>query len=240
MPNQFIFLFSLFVMFACEKSSSQSSLEFISKTKIVVPEPSGLTYHDGNLYVISDAVPYLYKLSLNGLLEDSYPIYIKQLEGLTYNKATEKFVLLSESKRSITSFTITNGTAKHHKIKGKQKQSNKGLEGICYNSKKQSLYIINEAHPKQLLKISAKGKIKKEFDLKFAKDVSGIVYDAVLDVFWILSDESQALYKVSSKGKKLQKIPLKIKKPEGVALDENRRLYIVSDLTSQLFIYQLK
>ncbi|MEI6866714.1 SdiA-regulated domain-containing protein [Flavicella sp.] len=240
MPNQSFFYCLLFFVIACGKSTSQNKLKFISKTIIEVPEPSGLTYHDGSLFVVSDEVPYLYRLSLNGRLEQKYHTKVKDMEGVVYDKSTESFILLSELKRSITYYSLDKGVGKIHKIKGKQHSKNKGLEGICYHSKKQSLYVVNEARPKQLLKISRKGKIKKKYDLKFAKDISGMVYDAKLDVFWVLSDESQALYKVNSKGKKLQKIPLEIKKPEGVCIDRNRRLYIVSDLTSELFIYQLE
>jgi uncharacterized protein YjiK len=228
------------LVFACGKTTSQNELVFVSKTKIAIAEPSGLTYHKGKLYVVSDADSNLYQITLSGLLKQIYPVKVKGMEGVTYSNKTKCFVLLSESKRSITSYSLDKGQGETHKIRGKQNGSNKGLEGVCYHSKKQSLYVVNEANPKQLLKISSKGKIKKEYDLHFAKDISGIVYDELLDVFWVLSDKSQALYKVSTKGKMLQKLPIQIKKPEGLALDENRRLYIVSDLTSELFAYQLK
>lgn len=237
--NTLLWGFVLLVL-ACGNTTPINELEFISKTKIVVPEPSGLTYHHGSLFVVSDAVSYLYQLSLDGLYEEKFDVGVKQMEGVAYNEATGSFVIISESKRSITAFSITKGKGETHKIKGKQKGANKGLEGVCYNSNKQSLYVLNEANPKQLLRISPKVKIKKEYELDFSKDVSGIVYDAKLNVYWVISDESQALYKVSTKGKELQKFSLDIKKPEGIALDENRRLYIVSDLTSELFVYQLK
>lgn len=230
----------LLLILACGNTVPENELEFLFKKKIVVPEPSGLTYHKGSLFAISDAVPVLYQLSLSGILEAKFEVDKKGLEGVAYHEELQSFVLLSESKRSITYYSLKNGKGKSHKVKGKQKSENNGLEGICYNSNKQSLYVINESKPKKLLRISKKGNLKKEYKLGFGKDVSGIVYDSKLDVFWVLSDESQALYKVSKKGKNLQKFSLKISKPEGIALDENRRIYIVSDLSSELFVYQLK
>lgn len=226
--------------FSCSNTPPKNSLEFISKIKIAVAEPSGLVYHDKHLYVVSDKDPYLYQLQTNGLLVTTYPINSKGVEGLTYIESEEKFVLVNENKRSVFKFSIEKGRSKSYKIKGKQHSKNDGLEGICYNSKKESLFVLNEARPKQLLKISAKGKIKKKYDLSFSKDVSGIVYDPVLDVYWIVSDESKALYKVNTKGELLQEIPILVEKAEGVALDDQRNLYIVSDLTSDLFVYKLK
>lgn len=221
-------------------STHTNELVFISKTKISVPEPSGLTYHNGRLFAISDATPFMYQLSLDGELEKKFFVKKEDLEGISYIEKTKEFVLISESKRSIIYYSLYDGIGKSYKLKGKQKSENKGLEGVCYNARKKSLYVLNEANPKELLEISPKGKIKQSYDLNFSKDVSGIVYDSKLDVYWVLSDESQALFKVSNKGKELQKFPLSIKKPEGIALDINRRLYIVSDLKSELFVYQLK
>lgn len=235
-----ILLFVLLLVLACGKSTSQNELKFISKTKLAISEPSGLTYHNGSLYAVSDAKSNLYQLSLSGKLEQKYHVKVKGMEGVAFNEETQCFVLLSESKRTITSYSLQTGKGDKYKIKGKQHRINKGLEGICYNSKKKSLYVVNEEDPKKLLKISSEGAVKKDYGLKFSKDISGLVYDPLLNAYWVLSDESQALYKVSTKGVMLQKFPLEIQKAEGIAMDENRRLYIVSDLTSELFIYQLK
>ena len=232
--------FFLFV-FSCGNTVHRTKIVFLSKTKIAVPEPSGLAYCNGFLYTVSDRVSELYRLNLNGIVEEEYSVPVKDLEGVAYSASKNCFYLISESKRTLNSWSLEKGFLKKHKVKGEQHGGkNKGLEGLCYNSKNNSLYAVNEAKPKQLLKLSSKGKIQEKYKLDFAKDISGIVYDAVLNVFWMLSDASQALYKVSLTGEMIQKFPLGIEKPEGIALDENRKLYIVSDLTSELVVFQIQ
>lgn len=240
MHKKYFFYSVVFLFFSCKEGVSQSGLKFISKSKIVVSEPSGITFYDGSLFVVGDANSCLYQLTTKGLLVKKHAVSVKQMEGVTFDVKRNSFVLLSESKRAITFYSLSKGKEKTYKIKGKQKESNKGLEGICYNIDKESLFIVNESAPKQLLKITRKGKIKKKYDLKFAKDISGIVYDSVLKVYWVLSDESKALYKVSLKGKMIQKFPINIEKVEGIALGDDRRLYIVSDLSSELFTYVIE
>ena len=230
----------LLLALACGNSIPSSKIEFVSKTKIVVPETSGLTFYNGSLFAVSDAKSFLYQMSLVGKLEYKYAVPVNGMEGVAFDEKKKAFVLLSETKRKMTYYSLKDGVGASFKIKGKQNSDNDGLEGVCFNSKKESLYLLNEAKPKKLLKISSKGKIKKDYDLSFSKDVSGIVYDDVLDVFWILSDASKALYKVDDKGELLQEFPLNIEKPEGIALDNQRRLYIVSDQTADLFIFQIK
>ena len=44
----------------------------------------------------------------------------------------------------------------------------------------------------------------------------------------------------NDKGELLQEFPLSIEKAEGIAIDDQRRLYIVSDQTADLFIFQIK
>lgn len=228
------------LVLACANTTQKNKISFLSKTKLAVLEPSGLTFHKGFLYTVSDQKSEVYRLDLNGRVQQKYSVNIKDLEGIAYSESKQCFYVLSESKRTLVSLDLENKTSKKHKVKGNQNGGeNKGLEGLCYNAKDGFLYAVNESKPKQLLQLSSKGKIKEKYKLDFAKDISGIVYDPVLHVFWVLSDESQALYKTDLKGNLLQKYSLEIEKAEGIALDRNRRLYIVSDLTSELFVYQI-
>lgn len=230
----FVFLFmSSFVV-------SQHSITLVSEVELDIKEPSGIAFHEGDLYVVGDSEPFLYQLSLGGLIKDRYEVAVKDMEGVVYHPKFKSFVLLSETNRQMVRFSIENGIQEKFDLKGKQSKSNMGLEGICYHSDLKSLFVVNEAHPKRMMQVTNKGKVKKKFDLKFPSDISGITYDKELNVFWIVSDESKALYKVSEKGEEIQKFLLDIEKAEGIAIDDKRRLYIVSDRTNNLFVYQIK
>lgn len=66
------------------------------------------------------------------------------------------------------------------------------------------------------MKVSAKRKIKKDYGLKFFKDISVIVYDGLLNRYWVLSDEVHARFQITTKVIMLKKYPVKIEKPEGI------------------------
>ena len=64
--------------------------------------------------------------------------------------------------------------------------------------------------------------------------------DPKRDCFWIVSDQSSALYLWSRKSGVLAKYGLPFEKAEGVAVDHAaRRIYVVSDSESRLHVYRL-
>ena len=80
----------------------------------------------------------------------------------------------------------------------------------------------------------------KRDTLNFSKDVSGIFYDSELKVLWILSDESQRIFKTDLSGKPIEEFRIKIIQPEGITLNKTRtKLYIVSDRTENLYVFDL-
>ena len=237
-----LFLFCVGLTF-CQSSSKKETLQLIQKIQLEIPETSGLTYANGFLYTVSDAKNAVYKISLDGVLLEKYKADVKDLEGIAFNEDTGLFYLVSEAKRKLFEFDVVKGILGSEKVKGAQNGgANKGLEGVTYNTKDQRLYLVNEAKPKKLLRLSSKNKkIKEAFDLEFGKDISGICYDKKRDVFWVLSDESQIVYKTTDKGVLLKEYLIPVVKAEGVAINLTLdRLYIVNDGASELFVFQLK
>jgi uncharacterized protein YjiK len=240
MSTKLIFL--LFSLSFCQSSSKIEGMELLKKVAIKVPEPSGLTFFKGELYTVSDANNSIYKLTTEGEVLKKYKTPMKDLEGIAFDENAEELYVISESKRSLYHFSLKKGIRSKQKIGGKQKGGgNKGLEGLCYDTTNKNFFVVNEADPKQLLELSKnKKKIVLKTNFDFAEDISGICYDSKLDVFWVLSDVSQAIYKVDKNGNKLGKHEISLKKPEGIAIDVvQRKLYVVSDETSEMCIYQL-
>ena len=226
----------------CQTPPEKGRLKFIKAIQLTIPEPSGLTFAHGCLYTVSDDKKKVYKISLEGQVLEEYKIGVSGFEGITYNATTDIFYLVNEEERKLYEFSLSEGVVNTEKIIGAQKGgSNKGLEGVCFNSKNNRLYLVNEYKPKELLKLSKKNKnISEAYGLKFGDDISGICYDKKRNVFWILSDESQSVYQTSVQGEKLKKFKIPVVKPEGVVLDEKcEKLYIVSDDSSELFVFQL-
>ena len=140
---------------------------------------------------------------------------------------------------------------------------NKGLEGVTVHTHTGDLFLLKEAHPGLLMEITpdltklvAFRKLSKKRGFRDhnlnhrAIDYSGIAYDSTRDAFWIVSDKAQRIYLysweensvlfdqaikfVKGSGMKL------VRKAEGVAYDSVRdRLYIVSDETAHLYVYDI-
>ena len=123
------------------------------------------------------------------------------------------------------------------KIKGKQESENSGLEGVTFNTSNKSYYVANEKKPKQILQLDKDFKIVSKFKLDFLHDVSGLCYDATLEVFWVVSDESRSIFKVSTQGEKLAAYPFNLKQMEGIACHGDK-LYVVSDAVEVLVVFE--
>ena len=74
----------------------------------------------------------------------------------------------------------------------------------------------------------------------FALDYSGLTWDPKRSSFWIVSDQSRALYLWSPKSGVLEEYGLPFPKAEGIAVDEAaKRIYIVSDSENRLYVFRL-
>jgi len=72
------------------------------------------------------------------------------------------------------------------------------------------------------------------------EDLSGITYDTKRQMFWIVSDQSQLLFLWNAEQGVVKSYDLPYEKAEGVAHDPLLdRIYIVSDKTGKLYVYDL-
>ncbi len=141
--------------------------------------------------------------------------------------------------------------------------NNKGLEGITWNQHAQTLFVLKEANPGLLIEISSDLQTiishcilndKNGFSAKGIKskeiDFSDLCYDQGQKLFWIISDKARRLFLYDrAENKVLQSIKLvytkkgkdkTIKKAEGIAINLNEnRLYIVSDETARLYVFDV-
>ena len=228
-----------YIIVACSpKVNSQSDLKLINSIKLDIPEPSGITVFDKHLYIVSDHNGTIYKCSLNGETIERIRTKQSDLEGITVDPNSKNIIVINEAKRSLIYLNFDGILIKKQKIKGKQKNPNSGLEGICFDTSKNNMYALNEKAPKQLLELNLKGEIKNKYPLHFADDVSGICYDKNNDSLWVISDESRAIYQISKKGKLLKKYKTGIEKGEGIVIYK-KQLYVVSDSLNTLYVFEI-
>ncbi len=216
-------------------------LELIYQAKLDVHEPSGLAISlNGNrLWTVSDRKKRVYQLDLQGNVLKKLPKTQFDLEGITTTENENELWIIGERKRQLIQIDTLGNEIRRMKI-DLPGSKNEGLEGIAWNSKEKAFYLLNEKKPGALIKLDHHFSIEKKYVLDVASDYSGLFYDAVLDKFWIASDESRLLMLWSPQLGVERTFSPGINKAEGVAVDARRkRIYIVSDAENALFVFKL-
>ncbi|MDV7186853.1 SdiA-regulated domain-containing protein [Lutibacter sp. TH_r2] len=232
----FLFILSIFFSSCFFNSTSQNILQPTKVVKLNIVEPSGITFYNNHLYIVSDSNSAVYKTSLQGSILKKIKVSTTDNEGVCFNTAGD-LVLVNESKRRLIKIDSSFKKEKKYRVKGKQKHKNSGLEGVCFVPLEECYFIVNEKSPKQLLKVSKKGKVTKEIRIDFADDLSGICFDKESNTLWIVSDESRTILNVSLKGKLLKSYPMSIVKAEGITIVGNQ-IFVVSDEENSLYIFK--
>jgi len=230
-------LVALIFVSCSSKISSQGKLELLKKIQLNIPEPSGITSFNNTLFIVSDKNRTIYKTSLEGEILQKVKLKYDDLEGVTIDKSTQNFWVVDESKRALIILDSKGGFLQKIKIKGEQQHKNSGLEGVCFVENENSLVVLNEKQPRQLLALNLNGEILRKIDFNFSKDISGICFDESSNSFWIVSDESQLILNINKKGELIKSYNIPVKKAEGIII-YNNNLYVVSDSENALYIFK--
>jgi uncharacterized protein YjiK len=224
-----------------KKDEKVKTLTFSVAEKIPVTEPSGLVLSadEKAFWTVSDQTAEVYLFDGWGKIIKSFKLDGEDPEGITIVEDSTLAVVLERSREIIILDTAGNEIKRASiNLKG---DLNSGLEGITYDPAEKKFYLINEKNPLLLITLDQNLVEIKRDTLNFSKDVSGIFYDSELKVLWILSDENQRIYKTDFSGNPIEEFRIKVTQPEGIAFNKARaRLYIISDRTENLYVFNLK
>ena len=236
------FILALIIGCSVDKEADPvKTLHFSIAEEIPVPEPSGLdlTYDETDFWVVSDENSTVYLINSWGREVKSFKVDGDGLEGITVIDE-ERLAVVLERTREVLIIDTSGMELKRVKI-DLTGELNSGLEGITYDPEEKIFYLLNEKKPRLLLTLNENLVELRRDTLNFSKDVSGIYFDAAGKFLWILSDESQMIFKTDLLGKPFDEFKIKISQPEGITLNKIRtRLYIVSDNTNSLYVYRLE
>ena len=242
-----IYLSVLLILALCSSCSNDKTensiktLSFSVAEKIPVPEPSGLalSFDEKGFWVVSDENSKVYLIDSWGRVVKSFKVNGEDLEGITVIDDSTLAVVL-ERTREVVILDTSGLELKRAKLDF-EGELNNGLEGISYDPEEKKFFVLNEKKPRLLITLDENLVEIKRDTLNFAKDVSGIYFDAVDKNLWILSDESQRIFKTDLSGNPIEEFKIKITQPEGITLNKARtRMYIVSDKTENLYVFNLK
>jgi len=249
MKRTIIFLLLLILISAviiCNYNNIMNETDEITLTalktiELSVPEPSGLYYDQLNnsLWTVSDENSTIYNIDLTGKVLKQFAVNGLDLEGIT--KLNDSTLVTILERDRIVVYLDTNGIElKRIKI-DITGDPNKGLEGITINPVNSHIFILNEKEPGMLLELNAKGKIIAKAKLDFTTDYSGLDFMESDNELWMISDEGEAILRLSEDGTLIKKYKVNIEQIEGLAIDEaNSLIYRVSDPLEKLFVYNMK
>jgi uncharacterized protein YjiK len=236
-------LFALFSFSFCKEVKKEKSPEVLTynvSESIPVPEPSGLdlSFNEKGFWVVSDQNSKVYLIDSWGNEIKSFEVNVEDLEGITVvNDST--LAIVSEKTREVVILDTAGNELKRATL-NLESEFNSGLEGITYNPEKKIFYVLNEKNPRLLITLNENLNELKRDTIKFAKDFSGIFFDDNDNSLWILSDESQRIFKTNLSGIPIEEFKIKVVQPEGITLNKARtKLFIVSDVTGNLYVFNL-
>lgn len=209
----------------------------------------GLTYsaEDRMLFAVINNPPELVWLTTEGQLVGRMPLQgIHDPESIAWSGGNQ-FQIGSEKDGAVykTQVDIQRGTMQiisMVKLEGYDKAKNKGLEGTAWDAKNERLYAAKERKPIMIKEVEmSKNGITRALPSAITasvSDVSGLEYHAPTDSLLVLSDESKMILEVSSEWRVRDRLFLTaewsglrddIPQPEGIAMDNENNLYIVSE-----------
>ncbi|MCF8262744.1 MAG: SdiA-regulated domain-containing protein [Melioribacteraceae bacterium] len=221
-------------------SKINHSLTLISKTKLDVPEPSGLAFSPftGTLFTVSDETSKIYELDSNGQTIGIFETNGNDLEGIAMVSDTSAAVVY-ERLREIEIIDLRGGSLIRVKLEI-EGELNNGLEGIAFDSLEKRYFVLNEKIPRMMIVLDDSLNEIRRTTIKFADDLSGIFCEPQNKELWIISDESQSITRCDYNLKILEKFQVDIPQIEGIAMDiKNGRLFLISDRTQFLYTYQI-
>ena len=231
----------------------------LAKTQSIsdVDNLSGITYHpqSKSFFVVNNNPPNVYSIDKSGrCLRDISLIGFNDTEGIVYLGGI-MFAIVEEKKKRINIVEIIDTTTtidRSEVIDSLQirtkKDDNNGFEGIAFDEVKQRIYLVNEKRPKQLIAIDGLvnkyKKIKITIDFRqlprylFMDDLSGLHFDAKTRHLLYVSDESNIVAEGSIDGEVISYMELRkgytglkddIPKAEGITMDDEGNIYIISE-----------
>jgi uncharacterized protein YjiK len=238
-----VFLFVVLMAISCNNKEEEKfkTLTFSIAEEIPVPEPSGidLTFNEEGFWIVSDENSKVYLIDSWGKEIKNFKVNGEDLEGITVINDSTLAVVLERSREVV--ILDTSGKELKRTSLDLEGELNSGLEGITYDQKEKKFYLLNEKKPQLLITLDENLVELRRDTINFSKDVSGIFFDDIDNTLWILSDESQRIYKTDLSGNPIEEFKIRITQPEGITINKTRtKLYIVSDKTENLYVFDLE
>lgn len=219
---------------------------------------SGLTFDPERrtLFAITNSHPEIIELSLDGQVLRRIPVAgLEDPEAIEY-LAPSLYVVADERKQALFAVRIDAQTSRldfsgiPELAIGIGRNGNKGFEGLAYDHRQGRLFVAKERDPRRIYEIEGFPALPgASTGLRVAddpmrddalplKDLSSLHFDAASGHLLALSDESRQIVELDRQGRPVSRLSLRggrhglqatVPQAEGMAMDDQGRLYVVSE-----------
>ncbi|TBU74330.1 DNA-binding protein [Pseudomonas daroniae] len=211
-----------------------------------------------SLFTVTNQQSRLIELSLDGkVLRQIELVGFGDPEAVEYI-APGLFVIADERPQRLVEVRIDDATTRVDAADGQQlslglemEAKNKGFEGLAYDLAGKRLFVAKERDPLRIYEVhgfphvepSTPSVIRITDDRErdaglFVRDLSSLQYDARTGHLLVLSDDSRLLVELDAEGEPISSLSLiggqqglkeSVPQAEGIALDENGVIYMISE-----------
>lgn len=238
-----VLLFSV-LSFKCKSTkqieSADPSLELIASYELKIKEPSGITFNGDYTacWIVDGDDQVVYKTDLEGNILEKLNYKGEDLEGIFFDRRDQTLWVAEEDLRQLVQLDMAGNELKRMDtdILGTR---NKGLEGIARDTS--TFYVVNEKKPVSVYALDKDFKSARQYEINFARDLSDIVFEPQTNTFYIISDESKAVFIWTPADGRMKKYALPFEKGEGIAVNTSTKTFlIVNDELNTLYEFRYK
>jgi uncharacterized protein YjiK len=225
----------------------------------VVSDLSGLTYDPDrrSLFAITNKQTEIIELSLQGEVLRRLPVSgLEDPEAIEY-VAPGRYVVADERSQTLVELSIddaattVDATSARRLSIGIERNGNKGFEGLAYDRAGDRLFVAKEKRPLRIYEVkgfvSADGGSTRTLHIGThaerdaglpVRDLSSLHFHSPSGHLLLLSDESRVIVELDKQGKPREKLSLgkgkhglqkRVPQAEGLTMDDDGRLYVVSE-----------
>lgn len=239
-----ILLIMLIILLNCSKQemggkgndTPEEILQPIIAYNLNISEPSGIAYNSvSDLFmIVSDNRHEIFLVDSTGNIKSTILTSSSDMEGITLSPNCDTLFIVEETSKMVVAYN-SSGIQLFSFLVDVATNSDHALEGIARNTLNQRLIILNEKLPCLLLEYENSKEIWRK-EINYSSDISDISFDEENKCWWIVSDESQKIFKLNMDMDIISEWRIPVNQAEGIAIVRDK-IYIISDAENKMYIF---
>ncbi len=226
----------MLVNLACRQSDGQiisPALTQIQELKLNIDNPAGITYtidYTG-FWIVDGGNSKIVRTDLEGNVIEVLPYTGNRITSISLDRSSGTLWITEKKKRELVNLSLSGEVKKRLHIAG-GKGGNK-IPGGIFCGEGSTLYVLNEAAPPSMIKMNSDGNIEQQYNFYFTPDASEIYFDNAKGNYYLLSYQSEMIYRWNPLKAELQRIHLPGKNYSGMTFNPEQNSFAVVNSRQQ-------